>query len=118
MGDLANRARNKKLGADDISGGTFTITNAGGYGTLITGPIINQPQVAILSTDGVKPQPVAVPLGDGTYAIAVHHVGNLAISFDHRAYDGAYAAASLARSKEIIETRDWATQIAPAPKAP
>ncbi len=88
MGELANKARNKKLGADDISGGTFTITNAGGYGTLITGPIINQPQVAILSTDGVKPQPVAVPLPDGTHAIAVHHVGNLAISFDHRGTTG------------------------------
>ncbi len=111
MGDLANRARNKKLGADDISGGTFTITNAGGYGTLITGPIINQPQVAILSTDGVKPQPVAVPLPDGGYAIAVHHVGNLAISFDHRAYDGAYAAAFLAKIREILETRDWATEL-------
>jgi 2-oxoglutarate dehydrogenase E2 component (dihydrolipoamide succinyltransferase) len=112
MGELANRARNKKLAADDISGGTFTITNAGGYGTLITGPIINQPQVAILSTDGVKPQPVAVPLDDGTYAIAVHHVGNLAISFDHRAYDGAYAAAFLAAIREILETRDWATELA------
>ncbi|MDP1793970.1 MAG: dihydrolipoamide acetyltransferase family protein [Acidimicrobiales bacterium] len=111
VGDLANRAKSKKLGADDISGGTFTITNAGGYGTLITGPIINQPQVAILSTDGVKPQPVAVPLEGGGYAIAVHHVGNLAISFDHRAYDGAYAAAFLAKIREILETRDWATEL-------
>lgn len=111
VGDLAGRAKAKKLGADDISGGTFTITNAGGYGTLITGPIINQPQVAILSTDGVKPQPVAVPLPGGGYAIAVHHVGNLAISFDHRAYDGAYAAAFLARIREIIETRDWDAEL-------
>jgi 2-oxoglutarate dehydrogenase E2 component (dihydrolipoamide succinyltransferase) len=111
MGELANRARTKKLGADDISGGTFTITNAGGYGTLLTAPIINQPQVAILSTDGVKPQPVAVPLADGTYAVAVHHVGNLAISFDHRAYDGAYAAAFLAKIREILETRDWNVEI-------
>jgi 2-oxoglutarate dehydrogenase E2 component (dihydrolipoamide succinyltransferase) len=111
-GDLANRARNKKLGADDISGGTFTITNAGGYGTLITRPIINQPQVAILSTDGVKPQPVAVPLDGGGYGIAVHHVGNLCLSWDHRAVDGAYAAAFLAKIREIIETRDWATELA------
>jgi pyruvate dehydrogenase E2 component (dihydrolipoamide acetyltransferase) len=109
--DLAARARSKKLGADDISGGTFTITNAGGYGTLLTAPIINQPQVAILSTDGVKPKPVAVSLPAGGYGVAVHHVGNLAISFDHRAVDGAYAAAFLARIKEIIETRDWSQEL-------
>ena len=78
----------------------------------ITGPIINQPQVAILSTDGVKPRPVAIPLPTGGHGIAVHPVGNLAISFDHRAYDGAYASAFLARLKEIIETRDWAAELA------
>ena len=112
IGDLGTRAKAKKLGADDIVGGTFTITNAGGYGTLVTGPIINQPQVAILSTDGVKPRPVAVPLPDGDYGIAVHPVGNLAIAFDHRAYDGAYAAAFLAKVKDILETRDWADELA------
>ena len=112
IADVASRARSKKLGADDISGGTFTITNAGGYGTFITGPIISQPQVAILSTDGVKPRPVAVPLPGGGYGIAVHPVGNLAISFDHRAVDGAYAAAFLARVKEILETRDWSQELA------
>ncbi len=111
IADLGRRAKSKKLGADDIAGGTFTITNAGGYGTLITGPIINHPQVAILSTDGVKPRPVAIPLPDGGYGIAVHPVGNLAISFDHRAYDGAYASAFLARLKEILETRDWSAEL-------
>ena len=111
VADLANRARSKKLGADDISGGTFTITNAGGYGTLITGPIINQPQVAILSTDGVKMRPVAVPVGDDDWATAIHPVGNLAIAFDHRAYDGAYAAAFLAKVREILETRDWQQEL-------
>jgi 2-oxoglutarate dehydrogenase E2 component (dihydrolipoamide succinyltransferase) len=109
--DLGRRAKAKKLSADEIAGGTFTITNAGGYGTLITGPIINQPQVAILSTDGVKPRPVALPLPGGGYGIAVHPVGNLAIAFDHRAYDGAYASAFLARLKEILETRDWAAEL-------
>ncbi|MDQ3570046.1 MAG: 2-oxo acid dehydrogenase subunit E2 [Actinomycetota bacterium] len=108
---LATSARSKKLSADDISGGTFTITNAGGYGTLITAPIINQPQVAILSTDGVKPRPVALPLGDGGYGIAVHPVGNLALAFDHRAYDGAYASAFMARLKEVLETRDWSGEL-------
>ena len=111
IADLGRRAKAKKLSADEIAGGTFTITNAGGYGTLITGPIINQPQVAILSTDGVKPRPVAIALPGGGYGIAVHPVGNLAISFDHRAYDGAYASAFLARIKEILETRDWSAEL-------
>ena len=72
--DLAERARNKKLTPDDVTGGTFTITNPGPYGTLISAPIINQPQVAILSTDGVKKRPVVVetPAGD---SIAIHPVG-------------------------------------------
>jgi pyruvate dehydrogenase E2 component (dihydrolipoamide acetyltransferase) len=109
--DLAARARAKKLGADEIQGGTFTITNPGGYGTLITAPVINQPQVAILSTDGVKKKPVAVELPDGTDAVVVHPVGILALSFDHRAFDGAYASAFIARVKEILETRDWSQEL-------
>src|SRR5205814_9422333 len=111
ISDLAGRARAKKLGADDISCGRFTITNPGGYGTLITAPIINQPQVAILSTDGVKKKPVVVELPDGTDSIAIHPVGLLALSFDHRAFDGAYASAFIARVKEILETRDWAQEL-------
>ena len=109
--DLAARARAKKLSADEIQGGTFTITNPGGYGTLITAPIINQPQVAILSTDGVKKKPVAVELPDGTDAVVVHPVGILALSFDHRAFDGAYASAFIARVKEMLETRDWSQEL-------
>jgi 2-oxoglutarate dehydrogenase E2 component (dihydrolipoamide succinyltransferase) len=111
VSSLAAKARAKKLTADDISGGTFTITNPGPFGTLVTAPIINQPQVAILSTDGVKKKPVAVALPDGTDGIAVHPVGNLAISFDHRANDGAYASAFLARVKEVVETRDWSQEL-------
>jgi len=109
---LASHARSRKLGPDDIAGGTFTITNPGPFGTLVTGAIINQPQVAILSTDGVKKRPVAVELPDGSDAIAVHPVGNLALTFDHRAVDGAYASAFVARVKEIIETRDWSAELA------
>ena len=112
ISELAAKARARKLGADDISGGTFTITNPGPFGTLMTAPIINQPQVAILSTDGVKKRPVVVPLADGTDGIAIHPVGNLALSFDHRANDGAYASAFLARLREIVETRDWAAELA------
>jgi 2-oxoglutarate dehydrogenase E2 component (dihydrolipoamide succinyltransferase) len=111
MTDLAQRARGKKLGADDISGGTFTITNPGPFGTLLTYPVINQPQVAILSTDGVKMRPVAIEQADGSYAVAVHPVGILALAFDHRAYDGAYASSFIAAVRETLETRDWSQEL-------
>jgi 2-oxoglutarate dehydrogenase E2 component (dihydrolipoamide succinyltransferase) len=116
VADLAERARRRRLGGDELTGGTFTLTNVGSYGTLVTAPIINQPQVAILSTDGVRMAPVAVPVGtDGerAWGIAVHPVGNLCLSFDHRAFDGAYAAAFLARVREILQTRDWSTEVEP-----
>jgi pyruvate dehydrogenase E2 component (dihydrolipoamide acetyltransferase) len=108
---LARRARTKRLTMDDISGGTFTITNAGPFGTLFTIPVINQPQVAILATDGVRKRPVAVELPDGTDGIAVHPVGNLVLAFDHRAFDGAYASVFMGSLKEILETRDWAAEL-------
>jgi pyruvate dehydrogenase E2 component (dihydrolipoamide acetyltransferase) len=109
--DLADRARNKRLSLDDISGGTFSITNAGPFGTLITGAIINQPQVAILSTDGVARKPVVVELPDGTESIAIHSVGLVAMTFDHRAVDGAYVARYLSRLSEILNDRDWAGEL-------
>ncbi len=111
VSDLASRARTRKLSADDISGGTFTITNPGPFGTFITAPIINQPQVAILSTDGVKRRPVVVTLPDGSESIAIHSVGMLALSFDHRAVDGAYASAFVRDVARVIETRDWAAEL-------
>jgi pyruvate dehydrogenase E2 component (dihydrolipoamide acetyltransferase) len=109
--DLADRARTKRLSADDISGGTFSITNAGPFGTLLTGAIINQPQVAILSTDGVSRKPVVVQLPDGSESIAIHSMGLLAMTFDHRAVDGAYVARFLARMSEILVERDWASEL-------
>ena len=111
IADLAERARSRRLSADDVVGGTFTITNPGPFGTVITAPIINQPQVAILSTDGVKRRPVVVAGPDGTEAIAIHSVGMLAMSFDHRAVDGAYASAFLRDVSREIETRDWASEL-------
>jgi len=110
IADLASRARSKRLTMDDISGGTFTLTNAGGFGTFITVPIINQPQVGIISTDGVRKRPVVVSLPDGSDGIAVHPVGNLVLSWDHRAVDGAYASAFMAKVRDILQTRDWSTE--------
>jgi 2-oxoglutarate dehydrogenase E2 component (dihydrolipoamide succinyltransferase) len=109
--DLAGRARTRKLSADDVVGGTFTITNPGPFGTFLTAPIINQPQVAILSTDGIKRRPVVITAPDGTESIGIHSVGLLALSFDHRAVDGAYASAFLHDLGRLIETRDWAAEL-------
>jgi len=105
--DLATRARAKKLKPDDLAGGTFTITNPGASGTWISFPVLNQPQVAILSTDGVSKQVVA----DARGRLAIAPVGRLCLTFDHRAFDGAYAAAFLERVREILETRDWAAEL-------
>lgn len=109
--DRTVRAHARSLTPDDVAGGTFTLSNAGGHGTLVTAPIISQPQVAIISTDGVAPRPVAVPDGAG-HGIALRPMGNLSMSFDHRAFDGAYASAFLRRVVEHLETRDWAEELA------
>lgn len=106
INDLAQRARAGKLRPDEMTEGTYTITNNGAFGTVITAPIINQPQVAILSADGVRKKPVVVE-GEAGDAIAIRPVGVLAQSFDHRAVDGAYAASCLAEMKKTLETRDW-----------
>jgi 2-oxoglutarate dehydrogenase E2 component (dihydrolipoamide succinyltransferase) len=111
MAELAERARTRKLSADDVVGGTFTITNPGPFGTFLTAPIINQPQVAILSTDGIRRRPVVVTAADGTEAVGIHSVGMLALSFDHRAVDGAYASAFLHALTQAIETRDWGAEL-------
>ena len=108
--DMSGRARAKKLLPDDLADGTFTITNAGQYGTMLQFPIINQPQVAILSTDGVSRKPVVVVDDAGTESVAIHSVGVLALGWDHRAFDGAYVAAFLAKLREVIQTHDWESE--------
>ena len=111
INDLAGRARSRKLGPDEISGGTFTISNNGSAGSVLTMPIINQPQVAILSTDVIARKPVVVPTPDGGEGITIHPVGNLAMAWDHRAFDGAYAAGFLVKVKQTLESRDWSAEL-------
>jgi len=106
INDLAARAKAGKLTADDLQGGTYTLSNPGPFGTLFTAPIINQPQVAILSLDAVRKRPVVVEAKTGD-TIEIRPVGLLAHSFDHRAIDGAYSAAFLSKLKSIIELADW-----------
>ena len=104
--DLGARAKSNKLTPDDLQRGTYTLSNPGPFGTLFTAPIINQPQVAILSMDAVKKRPVVVEADSGD-TIEIRPVGVLAHSFDHRAIDGAYSAAFLNKLKSLIETSDW-----------
>jgi len=111
INDLATRARSRRLGPDELSGGTFTITNNGSAGSVLTMPIINQPQVAILSTDAIVKKPVVIEVPGYGESIAIHPVGNLAMAWDHRAFDGAYAAGFLSRVKKILETRDWSSEV-------
>jgi 2-oxoglutarate dehydrogenase E2 component (dihydrolipoamide succinyltransferase) len=111
INDLAGRARSRKVSPDEISGGTFTITNNGSAGSALTMPIINQPQVAILSTDAIERKPVVATMADGAEAIVIHPVGKLAMSWDHRAFDGAYAAGFLVKIKQVLETRDWSVEL-------
>ena len=111
INDLAVRARSRHLAPDEIQGGTITISNNGSAGSVLTMPIISQPQVAVLSTDAVRKRPVVIDVPGGGESIAIHPVGNLAMAWDHRAFDGAYAAAFLVRVKDILETRDWSSEV-------
>ena len=102
IGDLATRAREKRLHPDEVQGGTFTITNPGQFGAVLATPIINQPQVAILDLEAIVKRPVVVERDDED-ALAIRPMSYLCMSWDHRALDGAEAARFLAAIKEGLE---------------
>ena len=108
--ELARRARAGELTPDDMANATYTISNNGSFGTLITAPIINQPQVAILSTDSITKRPMVIEQ-DGEDLIAIRPVGILSQSFDHRAIDGSYSGAFMRRVKEILEGKNWVESV-------
>jgi 2-oxoglutarate dehydrogenase E2 component (dihydrolipoamide succinyltransferase) len=101
LNDVANRARSKKLLPDDVSGGTFTVTNPGVFGTIIGTPIINQPQVAILCLGAIKKRPVVID-----DAIAIREMCYLTLSYDHRIVDGMLGGQFLAFIREYLEGWD------------
>lgn len=103
----AAAARAKQLSNKEMTGSTFSITNPGPWASYASAPIINQPNVAILCTDGVKRRPVAV--GD---AIAIHPVGIIGLVYDHRAFDGSTASKFLLHIRDSLEKRDWAAELA------
>src|SRR4051812_44049304 len=101
--DLAGRARANELQPDEVRGGTFTITNPGGYGSIMATPVINQPQVAILDTEAVVKRAVVLTDELGSDSIAIRPMTFLCMSWDHRALDGALAAQFLARLRKNLE---------------
>jgi 2-oxoglutarate dehydrogenase E2 component (dihydrolipoamide succinyltransferase) len=104
--DLANRARAKKLQPDEVQGATFSITNPGPFGSILSLPIINTPNTAILAFDAIEKRPVVID-----DAIAIRHMVYLSMSWDHRVIDGALASQFLARVKQNLETWDWAEDL-------
>jgi pyruvate/2-oxoglutarate dehydrogenase complex dihydrolipoamide acyltransferase (E2) component len=105
--DLAQRARANQLTPDEVRGGSFTITNPGGYGSIIATPVINQPQVAILDTEAVVKRPVVITDELGEDSIAIRPMTYLCMSWDHRALDGALAAQFLSALRKKLES--WPT---------
>jgi len=104
IADIASRARNKQLLPDDVAGGTFTITNPGGYGTFHGTPVISQPQSAILGTYAIVKRPWVITDQDGTDAIAIRSMMNLTLTYDHRLIDGALAGRFLRDLRERLQT--------------
>ena len=106
IADLAARARSHQLKPDEVTGATFTITNPGPYGSLLSVPIINQPNAGILSLDTIQKRPVVID-----DAIAIRSMVYLSMSWDHRVIDGELATRFLARVKQNLESWDFAEDL-------
>jgi pyruvate dehydrogenase E2 component (dihydrolipoamide acetyltransferase) len=111
ISELADKARSNKLEPNDVTGATFTITNPGPFGSFMSAPVINVPNVAILSTDTISKRPTVVQGPDGEDMIAIRHIGYLGLTWDHRAFDGSTAVLFLRQIKENIETWDWEQEL-------
>jgi 2-oxoisovalerate dehydrogenase E2 component (dihydrolipoyl transacylase) len=108
--DLAARARSNKLKLDEIQGGTFTVNNTGWFGSVSSMPIVNAPEVAILSMEAIVKRPVVIEV-DGVDAIAIRPMMNMTCSFDHRVLDGAQVGEFLADVRKRLEGWDPETSI-------
>ena len=111
ISETSKLLRSGKYGLNDVSGTTFTISNNGSFNSFITSPIINQPNVAILSTESVKKRPVVVQAQDGSDSIAIRHTGILSITWDHRVFDGSVALLFLNFIKDRLESTDWSQEL-------
>ena len=111
ISDTSIKLREGSYDLDDVSGSTFTISNNGSFNSFLTSPIINQPNVAILSTESVKKRPVVIEAQDGTDSIAIRHTGMLSLTWDHRAFDGSVALLFLNSIREKLENSDWSQEL-------
>jgi pyruvate dehydrogenase E2 component (dihydrolipoamide acetyltransferase) len=111
IADLAARTRDNKIAPDELSGGTFTLTNTGSRGALFDTPIINQPQVGILGTGSVVKRPVVIDDPNLGETIAVRHMVYLAMTYDHRLVDGADAARFLTAVKQRLEEASFESEL-------
>ena len=107
ISETSKKLREGKFGLEEVTGSTFTISNNGSFNTFMTAPIINQPNVAILSTESVKKRPVVIQSQDGTDSIAIRHTGILSLTWDHRVFDGSIALLFLNYIKDKLENSDW-----------
>ena len=111
ISSLSKKLREKNFSLEDISGSTFTISNNGSFNSFLTSPIINQPNVAILSTESVKKKPVVVESEDSPDSIEIRHSGILSLTWDHRVFDGSTALLFLNSIKDRLESHDWLEEL-------
>ena len=111
IADVAERTRTNKISPDELSGGTFSITNIGSVGALFDTPIINQPQVAILGTGAIVKRPMVVTDADGNDSIAIRHMMYLSLTYDHRLVDGADAGRFLTTLRQRLEGGEFANEL-------
>ena len=111
ISSLSMKLREKNFSLEDVSGSTFTISNNGSFNSFLTSPIINQPNVAILSTEGVKKKPVVVESEDSPDSIEIRHSGIISLTWDHRVFDGSTALLFLNSIKDRLESHDWLEEL-------
>ena len=111
ISSLSKKLREKNFSLEDVSGSTFTISNNGSFNSFLTSPIINQPNVAILSTESVKKKPVVVESEDNPDSIEIRHSGILSLTWDHRVFDGSTALLFLNSIKDRLESHDWLDEL-------
>jgi len=111
LNDVVTRGRNKKLTLADVQGGTFTVNNPGAFGSVMSQPIINQPQAAIVTMEAIVKRPVVITDTEGNDNIVVRSMMNMCLSFDHRVVDGATAGRFLQFLKKWLETQDYSRTV-------
>ena len=111
ISDLSLLLRSGKYDLNDVTGSTFTISNNGSFNSYLTSPIINQPNVAILSAESIKKRAVVIEASDGSDSISIRHIGLLSLTWDHRVFDGSTALLFLNAIKDKLEKSNWKKEL-------